>query len=79
MLGYSRLMTDVTIRVRANGSYKIIGDVRVEDAEGVAFELPAGTAIALCRCGHSGTKPFCDGSHKRAGFVADDSAPRAAS
>jgi CDGSH-type Zn-finger protein len=26
--------------------------------------------ILLCRCGHSGTKPYCDGTHRRAGFVA---------
>ena len=78
MLGYSRPMSDVTIRVRANGSYKVIGDVRIEDADGVAFQLPPGSGIALCRCGHSGTKPFCDGSHKRVGFVADDAAPRVA-
>ena len=37
-----------------------------------------GSAIALCRCGHSRNKPFCDSSHKRVGFVADDSAPRVA-
>jgi CDGSH-type Zn-finger protein len=46
------------------------------DAEGVAFELPEGSAIALCRCGQSRNKPFCDSSHKRVGFVANDSAPR---
>lgn len=79
MLGYSRPVGEVTIRVRANGSYKVVGAARIEDAEGVAFELPAGRAVALCRCGHSASKPFCDGSHKRAGFVADDVAPRARS
>jgi CDGSH-type Zn-finger protein len=50
--------------------------VRVIDAEGNELEPPAGTAIALCHCGHSRTKPFCDKSHRGAGFVADDRAPR---
>jgi CDGSH-type Zn-finger protein len=69
-------MRQVTIRVRANGPYKVSGAVEVVDAEGVAFELPEGSAIALCRCGQSLNKPFCDSSHKRVGFVANDSAPR---
>jgi CDGSH-type Zn-finger protein len=69
-------MADVTIKARANGPYKIEGPVRVVDAEGVEFVLPEGSAVALCRCGHSRTKPFCDKSHKRVDFVADDSAPR---
>jgi CDGSH-type Zn-finger protein len=66
----------VTIKARRNGPYKVEGPVRVVDADGNAFELPAGSAIALCRCGHSRTKPFCDKSHRRVGFVADDSAAR---
>lgn len=71
-------MSEVEITVRANGPYKVTGPVRIVDAEGVEFELPPGTAVALCRCGHSQTKPFCDASHRRVGFVADDSAPRVA-
>ena len=70
-------MTEVTVKVRANGPYKLTGPVRVIDAEGREFEIPPGDAIVLCRCGHSATKPFCDKSHRRVGFVADDSAPRA--
>jgi CDGSH-type Zn-finger protein len=69
-------MDEVTIQVRANGPYKVSGDVAIMDAEGVVFRLPEGSAIALCRCGHSRNKPFCDSSHKRIGFVAEDSAPR---
>ncbi|HEY4621540.1 MAG TPA: CDGSH iron-sulfur domain-containing protein [Gaiellaceae bacterium] len=69
-------MTEVVIKARANGPYKIEGPVRVIDAEGNEFELPEGSAIVLCRCGHSQNKPFCDSSHKRVGFVADDCASR---
>jgi CDGSH-type Zn-finger protein len=62
----------VTIKVRANGPYKVEGPVRIIDAEGREFEIPEGETIALCRCGRSETKPFCDKSHRRTGFVADD-------
>ena len=70
-------MSEVTIKARANGPYRIKGPVRVIDADGNEFVLPEGDSIALCRCGHSAQKPFCDKSHRRHGFVADDSAPRA--
>jgi CDGSH-type Zn-finger protein len=69
-------MTEVTIKARANGPYKVEGPVRVFDADGNEFVLPEGSAIVLCRCGHSQNKPFCDASHRRVGFVSDDSAPR---
>ena len=59
----------IEIKVRDNGPYKVTGPVRLIDAEGNAFELPAGEAVALCRCGRSETKPFCDASHKSAGFA----------
>jgi len=71
-------MSEVTITVRANGPYKIEGPVRVIDAEGREFVLPEGRAVALCRCGQSETKPFCDKSHRLTGFVADDVCPRIA-
>jgi CDGSH-type Zn-finger protein len=48
----------------------------VIDAVGSEFVVPEGDAIVLCRCGHSANKPFCDKSHRRVGFVADDTAPR---
>jgi CDGSH-type Zn-finger protein len=67
---------EVEIKVRANGPYKVTGPVRIVDADGREFERPPGSSIVLCRCGHSATKPFCDTSHRRCGFVADDVAPR---
>lgn len=70
-------MAEVTIKARTNGPYKVAGPVRVLDADGNEFVVPPGDAIVLCRCGQSRTKPFCDKSHRRAGFVADDVAPRA--
>jgi CDGSH-type Zn-finger protein len=69
-------VSEVTIKARANGPYKVEGPVRVIDADGREFVLPKGTAIALRRCEQSQTKPFCDESHQRVGFVAQDSAPR---
>ena len=71
-------MTEVTITVRPNGPYKVNGPITVVDVEGREFELPEGTSVVLCRCGHSSTKPFCDATHRRIGFVADDVAPQIA-
>lgn len=70
-------MSDVTISVRENGPLKITGPITIVDAEGVPFEVPPGNAVVLCRCGHSGNKPFCDATHRQIGFQADETAPRA--
>jgi CDGSH iron-sulfur domain-containing protein 3 len=56
------------IKVRDNGPYKVTGRVRIVDPEGNAFEVEPGRPVALCRCGQSRTKPFCDKSHREAGF-----------
>lgn len=61
-------MADVTIQMRKNGPFIVTGPVKLVDAEGNEVPSPAGAAIALCRCGHSSTKPFCDGSHKKSDF-----------
>ena len=46
---------------------------RVIDHLGAEFTLPAGKrAVALCRCGKSATKPFCDGAHRAAEFRAGE-------
>jgi CDGSH-type Zn-finger protein len=68
-------MSDVTIRVRDNGPLVVSGPVTIVDAEGNRFEVDANKPnIALCRCGHSKNRPFCDGSHRSVGFDAVDRA-----
>ena len=59
----------VKIQVKKNGSVRVTGTVDFVDAEGNVIETK--TDFALCRCGASKEKPFCDGSHRDAGFVAD--------
>jgi CDGSH-type Zn-finger protein len=56
------------VTINNNGSIRIEGEFTIQDAEGKPFGLAGRTAIGLCRCGHSENKPFCDGSHRRAGF-----------
>ncbi|ADB14915.1 zinc finger CDGSH-type domain protein [Pirellula staleyi DSM 6068] len=70
-------MADVTIRTRESGPLVIEGPVKIVDASGNPFPIPEGkTFIALCRCGASANKPFCDGKHKTCGFVATETAPQ---
>ena len=57
-----------TILVRANGPYRVYGPARLVDGDGNEFDVPEGDWYTLCRCGHSASKPFCDSSHKSAGF-----------
>jgi len=64
----------VEIKVRDDGPYKVTGPVRLVDADGNEFELAEGKAIALCRCGGSATKPFCDRAHRECGFVSRERA-----
>jgi CDGSH-type Zn-finger protein len=62
-------MADNTeITVSPNGPLRISGNFVIKDGMGKEFGLAGRTAISLCRCGHSGNKPFCDGSHARNGF-----------
>jgi CDGSH-type Zn-finger protein len=70
-----RAMAEVEIKVRHNGPYKVTGPIRLIDADGNEFELPDdGKPIALCRCGGSKTKPFCDKTHSEIGFQAAERA-----
>jgi len=59
----------VKIQVKKNGSVRVTGTADFVDDEGNVIETK--TDFSLCRCGASKEKPFCDGSHRDAGFVAD--------
>lgn len=56
------------IKILTNGPLFVQGeDVILTDAEGHPIEPPK-RPFALCRCGSSANKPFCDGTHGRTGF-----------
>lgn len=59
----------VVVTLCPDGPLLVRGDVRIEDIDGNPVPRPRAT-VALCRCGLSAVKPFCDGSHKAAGFKA---------
>ena len=61
-------MAATKITIRDNGSIKIEGDFEIVDMQGKVFGLGGRTQVALCRCGQSQNKPFCDGTHKQCAF-----------
>ena len=62
-------MGQLKIRGRENGPYVIEGTATYLDSDGVE-QRTTRTPLALCRCGESGNKPFCDGHHRKIGFKA---------
>jgi CDGSH-type Zn-finger protein len=66
----------VTITPSDNGPHLVQGGVELLDAEGNQYEVT--DTIALCRCGGSSTKPFCDGAHETLKFEAAQRAVRIA-
>ena len=63
-----------TIRLRKNGPYLVEGDdVKVFDWDGKEYTVER-RPMALCRCGGSTKKPFCDGTHSKIGFQAAEAA-----
>ena len=69
-------MSDVKVSIRDDGPLLVQGDFQLLDAEGNPLPLAADKpAFALCRCGASANKPFCDGAHKSAGFESRVRAP----
>jgi CDGSH-type Zn-finger protein len=79
-------VSDARIEVSKNGPYLVSGDLPlieetiVADAEGESVAWERGEDIAhkqqyaLCRCGHSSNKPFCDNTHKKVGFDGTETA-----
>jgi CDGSH-type Zn-finger protein len=82
-------MSDAQITITVDGPYLVSGEVPIEverigqNAEGGSWTyeavkpIAAGAKYALCRCGESRTKPFCDGTHARIGFDGTEVASRA--
>ena len=62
-------MAEVKIQARENGPYLVDGPAVLVDADGNESPIE-GKMVALCRCGDSQNKPFCDGSHRKIDFEA---------
>lgn len=58
----------VVVTVQPDGPLLVAGPVALHDASGRL--LREADRVALCRCGASASKPYCDGAHARAGFRA---------
>ena len=60
---------DLSVATIKDGPLWVRGGIQMESADGKAYEKL--NRMTLCRCGRSDNKPYCDGSHKNAGFQAD--------
>lgn len=59
-------LVPATVQPRTNGPLFVRGEVTVVDLDGNVVR--EATRMALCRCGHSGNKPYCDLTHRAIGF-----------
>jgi CDGSH-type Zn-finger protein len=67
----------INVLAKKNGPYVVSGDLQelnLTDPDGNKYDLTGKPAIALCRCGGSVNKPFCDGTHSKIGFQAAEAA-----
>ena len=70
-------MAQIKITLRPNGPYKVEapeGSIEFVDVNGSPIDLTGKPIFALCRCGGSVNKPFCDGTHSKMGFQAAEAA-----
>lgn len=70
----SKKMMEPQITPYRDGPYLIRGAFSLVDQEGREIELRR-RVVALCRCGRSRIRPFCDGTHKQIGFQAESGPP----
>ena len=63
-------MADVKIQALKHGPLLVQGAIEVLDSNGEPMAPPK-DSVALCRCGHSNNKPFCDGMHRKANFQSE--------
>lgn len=70
-------MANVTVSILDNGPLILKGEVEVLDGEGKQY--PQQSPVALCRCGASQNRPFCDGAHSKAGFESAERVPEQSS
>ncbi len=73
--GTSARGSGATITPYRDGPLIVRGAFRLVDQDGNDID-PGRDTVALCRCGKSGIKPFCDGTHKRSGFSAPSAPSR---
>jgi CDGSH-type Zn-finger protein len=75
MSGAARRSSAAPVRVTPyqDGPYLLRGPFELVDQDGNVIETGR-RVVALCRCGRSQTRPFCDGTHKVVGFVAPSGA-----
>jgi CDGSH-type Zn-finger protein len=67
----------INVLIKKTGPYVVSGDLsqlEIADADGKKVDISGKQAIALCRCGASTNKPFCDGTHSKIGFMAAEAA-----
>jgi CDGSH-type Zn-finger protein len=70
----------INVMTKKNGPYIVTGDLgelNLTDADGNKFDISGKQTVALCRCGASVNKPFCDGQHSKICFQAAEAAVKA--
>ena len=67
-------MADITVKCIPNGPYRVNGPFKILDPKGNEIAIEEGRSVSLCRCDGAANKPFCDGTHGRIGFSADQAA-----
>ena len=61
----------VTVTAYPDGPLLVRGEIELHASDGTVID-PRRRTVALCRCGLSALKPFCDGTHTAAGFRTED-------